>query len=209
VLHHLAVDEGRSDRTVAWGLPAALSGRCEPGDTVTLTARRWTRRVLTVRVDDAGSRGHRGADSAADDAADALHQQVSGTGVSLRAPAAEVTGLLTASEVSQALDLPVVLVDLRTTGGMGMVHFTTTDRKRTVLMLQVVAGTVGELAWRTNSRGTPVPGIGDGAWVSGNRAVARVGDTTLVLTLLGEAKGRTARYPVLLRQAAARATSAR
>jgi hypothetical protein len=159
-----------------------------------------------VRLDEPGRQA---PSTSADQVADELHRDMSSTGMSsaLGAPTVEATALLTASEVTQAFGLPVVLVDLRTLGGMGMVHFTTSDRKRPVLMLQVVAGPLGDMAWRSNSRGTRLPGIADGAWVSGNRGVVRVGGTTIVFTLLGKGKGRTDQYPALLRQAAARAAA--
>ncbi|HEX6872134.1 MAG TPA: hypothetical protein VF163_13635, partial [Micromonosporaceae bacterium] len=47
-VYYFAVDDGRDDRTTAWALPAPLHGSCDTGDTVTLTARRWTRRVISV-----------------------------------------------------------------------------------------------------------------------------------------------------------------
>jgi hypothetical protein len=205
-LYHLAIDDGRKDRTTAWALPAGLVGRCETGDTVTVTARRWTRRILTATLTERGERGHRAGGGADDDAADRLVKAMTETGVAsaFKAPAVEASSLLTADEVTHALGLPVVLVDMRTLGGVGMIHFTTADRKRVVLMMQVVDGAMGTLAWRTNSRGTPVAGIADGAWLNGNRAAVRVAETTVVFTLMGRGKGRTQKYPLLLEQAAAR-----
>jgi len=47
-LHYLALDSGPSDRTTAWGLPSELSGRCDTGETVTVTVRRWSRRVTAL-----------------------------------------------------------------------------------------------------------------------------------------------------------------
>src|SRR5262249_47586673 len=41
-LYYLAVDDGTGDRTTAWGLPSAMSGRAVDGDTVKLSARRWS-----------------------------------------------------------------------------------------------------------------------------------------------------------------------
>lgn len=201
-LYHLAIDEGQRDRTTAWALPAGLVGRCETGDTVRITARRWTRRVLTV---DVVERGHRTAGGQADAAADSLVTAMTGTGAArpFQAPEVDATSLLTADEVGRALGLPVVLVDLRGPGSE-MVHFKTPDGKRVVLMLQVVDGTMGAMAWRANARGTQLAGIADGAWMSDNRAVVRVGDTTIVCTLLGAGKGRTQQYPFLLQQASSR-----
>ena len=49
-LHYLAVDDGSGDKTTAWGLPSELSGRAVDGDTVKLSARRWSRRVTELSV---------------------------------------------------------------------------------------------------------------------------------------------------------------
>jgi hypothetical protein len=47
-LAYLAVDSGPSDRTTAWGLPYEMVGRCDTGDTVSLTVRRWSRRITDL-----------------------------------------------------------------------------------------------------------------------------------------------------------------
>jgi hypothetical protein len=52
---YLAIDDGDGDRTVAWARPAALGGR--PGDTVRVTVRRWTRRVVRLEVTQRGGSG--------------------------------------------------------------------------------------------------------------------------------------------------------
>ena len=49
-LFHLAVDDGRRDCTVAWGLPAHLERSFDSGDVVAIKARRWTRRIIELRV---------------------------------------------------------------------------------------------------------------------------------------------------------------
>jgi hypothetical protein len=54
-LAYLAVDSGPSDRTTAWGLPYEMVHRCDTGDTVTLTARRWSRRITDLTVVPAAS----------------------------------------------------------------------------------------------------------------------------------------------------------
>ncbi|MEV4759567.1 hypothetical protein AB0J86_31345 [Micromonospora sp. NPDC049559] len=48
---HLAIDDGRSDRTRAWVLPAELGDICRLGDVVTVRVRPWTRRVLAATVE--------------------------------------------------------------------------------------------------------------------------------------------------------------
>lgn len=45
---YLAVDDGSAPRTTAWALPAGLA--CEIGETVTIKVRRWSRRVIDLRV---------------------------------------------------------------------------------------------------------------------------------------------------------------
>jgi hypothetical protein len=47
-LYYVAIDDGGSDRTRAWGLPAALTSRAVTGTTVQYTVRPWSRRVLTL-----------------------------------------------------------------------------------------------------------------------------------------------------------------
>lgn len=54
-LHYLAVDDGRADRTVAWACPSELVGLVACGDIVTVTARRWTRRVIRLEVSELAS----------------------------------------------------------------------------------------------------------------------------------------------------------
>ena len=57
-LYYLAIDDGTGDRTTAWAMPAALATQCEVGDTITATTRRWSRRVLSVKVVERGTPGH-------------------------------------------------------------------------------------------------------------------------------------------------------
>lgn len=70
----------------------------------------------------------------------------------------------------------------------------------TVLRAAWAGGTAGQIAWRANARGvaTPLPGIGDEAYASGNRVVMRVGDITLVLTALGGGRMGVPHLPWLL-----------
>jgi hypothetical protein len=53
-LHRFAIDDGRDDRAVAWGCPSDIVGRASCGDIVTITARRWTRRVIELNVQQRG-----------------------------------------------------------------------------------------------------------------------------------------------------------
>jgi hypothetical protein len=47
-LYYVAVDDGGGDRTTAWGLPVELLREAVNGQTVELTVRPWSRRVLTM-----------------------------------------------------------------------------------------------------------------------------------------------------------------
>ena len=63
------------------------------------------------------------------------------------------------------------------------------------------------MAWRANSRGQEVPGIADGAYVNGDRAALRHGDTTVVLTLMGDGRARRDFLPWLLSRVSASTAS--
>ena len=208
-LYYLAIDDGTGEKTTAWACPAALYRQCEVGDTVTATARRWSRRVLSITMVERGSPGHlAGAHETDPVDPDNLITAMLGSGGTSGSRTLDTAvvpaTLLTAEEASQALGIPVTRLDTALPGPVGMVQFSSTDRNRVVLLLQVVDGTMGRLAWRGNSRGDQVAGIGDGALTKGDRAAARVGDTTVILTLVGSAKGRRQGLPWLLQQAVSR-----
>jgi hypothetical protein len=113
--------------------------------------------------------------------------------------------VLTAEEVGQALGMPVRPPERMPAPGTAMFAFATADRGRQVLLVQCVGGAIGRWAWQSHQkRGTPLPGIADGAYQTGDQAAARVGETTLALTLLRDAKGRHHHLPWLLQQAATR-----
>ncbi|RIV41171.1 DUF2207 family protein [Micromonospora radicis] len=197
-LHYLAVDDGSGDRTTAWGLPSQWAGDCHDGDTVTLRVRPWTRRVVGFAVV-----GHGRSRSLAE----ATVPETTGVAAA-RAGAPSVTpqALFPPEEVGQAVGLPVrpaEAVDLP--GPLTGVQFRAAGDGAAVLAVQTVAGTAGQWIWRLNARGQELPGVGDGAYLAGERAVLRVGDRVVLLTLLGVARGRAAYLPWLLAQAAARA----
>jgi hypothetical protein len=224
-LYYIAIDDGRADRTTAWGLPAGLAGRCDTGDTVTTKIRRWPRRIVEITVVEQGTAGHADGSEPADSAtsvgsasvadadnmvsttlASTFGSAAGAMATAMRGPAVTSGSLLTTDEVSQALGLPVKLVDTPAIGPVGMTQYATTDRNRVVLLVQVADGMVGRMAWRTNTRGQQLPGIGDDAWTKDDRAVTRLGDTTVVLTLMRDGKGRRQQLPWLLQQAVARAS---
>jgi hypothetical protein len=178
-LHHLAIDDGRSDRTTAWILPHPLAGGVEAGETVTVTVRRWSRRVTAVDVSERS-----------------------------RATPSGAPALLTADEVARALSLPVQRAQTTTTGPIEEVRFISADRARAVLQLRVAYGAAGLVAWRTNFCGSPLLGIADGAWAHRDRAATRRGDATVLLTLLREGRRRQAELPTLLALVASRLPAA-
>lgn len=55
ILDYLAIDDGTSDVTRAWLMPSGLNHQCDTGDTATITAYRWSRRVKTITRDKRGS----------------------------------------------------------------------------------------------------------------------------------------------------------
>lgn len=197
-LHYLAVDDGTDDRTTAWGLPSEWSGRCHDGDTVTIRVRPWSRRIVELAVVGHGRSRE-------------LHEPATGD-IAAGAPAvrrADAGELLTTEEVARALGRPVRAGDAMALGGvLGGAQFLSADRGKPLLLVQTLGGTPARWAWRANSRGQALPGIGDGAFASGERAALRVGETTVVLTLMGEARDRQAYLPWLAAQCAARVTDA-
>jgi hypothetical protein len=126
----------------------------------------------------------------------------------LTRPAPITEGLLTTDEVGQALGMAIRAPESAPVPGlgMGMTTFRTADRGRQALLLQSATGMAGQFAWRSNRRGTTLSGIGDEAYHNGDRAIVRVGDTTVVLTLLRDARGRHTHLPWLLQQIATRLT---
>ncbi|MFF5055747.1 DUF2207 family protein [Micromonospora sp. NPDC000663] len=192
-LIHLVLDDGTADETTAWGLPGGWGGRCRPGDVVTITGRPWSRRVgaLTVR-------------SSAD-------------------PEPEQTGVLVTDVFGEvdhmrAGPLPISVEDVARVVGQQVrvrrlprrVDFRSERDNSTVLRAAWADGTAGQIAWRANARGvaTPLPGIGDEAYASGDKVVLRVGDITLVLTALGSGRIGTPHLPWLLTRCARDALTA-
>ncbi|MBB5866642.1 hypothetical protein F4553_000021 [Allocatelliglobosispora scoriae] len=204
VTYYLAVDDGSGDHTVAWGMPAAISSRCGTGDTVRITARPWSRRATDITLLEKATAGHRGEASGESEnvVAAAVNRGTDAAGHAL-GTAALSGALLAADEIAQALNVATGVRGLRIPGPGAMVQFTTADR-RPVLMLHAAEGMVGALLWKTNGRGTPLPGIGNAAFIVDDRAVARVGDTTVMLTLLKDARTADDQLPGLLRLAVSR-----
>ncbi|GLI02873.1 DUF2207 family protein [Phytohabitans aurantiacus] len=197
-LHYLAVDDGTDDRTTAWALPSERAGRCHDGDTVTIRVRPWSR--LVVGLDVVGHGRSRALAFAEPMTTVDIDSPVE-AGPARLAP----EDVFTVDQIAQALGMPVRPGDpVPALGPVGSAQYVSADRGKAVLLVQSADGTAGRWAWRGNSRGEALAGIGEGAYVNGDRAALRAGETTVVLTLLGPARGRRTYLPWLLQQAAAR-----
>jgi hypothetical protein len=195
-LHYLAVDDGKADRTVAWGLPSELSSRCEAGDTVTIKVRRWTRRVLTITVDHQGSGRRLDLPDASSEQVETLIADAMGiprprssTRTATAAPAVAVAALLTPDEVSRVVGAPTRAKQSVATPMMPMqlVEFETTQGQQ-VLLMTIASGLPATLALRARKRGTPLPGVGDEAYGGNDWAVAKCGDWVVGLQLRGASR---------------------
>ncbi|MCL6641180.1 MAG: DUF2207 domain-containing protein, partial [Candidatus Rokubacteria bacterium] len=199
VLYYLAVDDGTKDRTTAWGLPAQWSGRCAAGDTVTITSRRWSRRVTALRVDQPGSREY-----------EEESEPATPSGTAPAGPRA-ATDLLTVEEVGRAVGVPVTTV--AAPGAAAMTVFAGPDGKP-VLTLQVISRLMGRvvrflMGAQRSGQAQPVPGVGTEAWVEGDRAFARLADGTMVALALMDRTDARAHLPELLTTAVSRIDRAR
>lgn len=197
VLYYLAVDDGRGDRTTAWGLPAALAGRCDTGDTVTMAVRPWSRRITSLTVDERGGAGH------ADGGEPMQEHRVALPLLAGTDDIPKVTKLLTPQEVASALGFEVELERSPTFGPFRVAQFGVRGRG-TVLMVQVSSGLFGLGVWRAASRGQRLDLDGNEAWLDTDRIAVRRDDVTLVLTLTGVARGRGVDLAWLARRALAR-----
>jgi hypothetical protein len=189
---YLAVDDGSRDRTNAWAKPNPLGGR--PGDTVQIKVRPWSRRVVELSVTD------RTASVAT--TGPATFEELDKPKAVPHIPAQNLSPLV-AGEVAEVLSLPVQSVPTSVPGPFGMQQFSGSDGKA-VLLVQYARGPLVQWAWRANAKGTQLPGVGDGAFVRGNRGVLKVGDVVVLMTLLNAAEGRAAALPALLTSAAER-----
>ena len=205
-LYYLAVDEGTSDRTVAWGLPAEWAHRCSPGDLVRMRVRPWSRRIVEIEVTQStGGYGLHGHDTSAN--LDTLVDEAMGRErpTPLRNRGIQPATLLTPEEVGQALGFAVRARDIGPVSAL----FVSADRGKTVLMVQLMSGMLADLAWRAPKRGTSVPGIADGgAFAHEDGGAARTGDVVVILTLHKDGRQGAAHVPWLLARAVERVTAA-
>jgi hypothetical protein len=183
-LHYLAVDDGTADRTTAWGLPTAQANRCQDGDTVTITARRWSRRVVTIALVEQGAMRRVQVADPDEQNTEALVAVAMG----LKAPAGSTaSALLTAEDVGRALGYPVTV---RTqTSPVPMMQGTVSQfygpDGQEVAVLMAMSGLAARAAMRQRQRLQPLPGIGDEAYTGPGFAGARRGETVVALSLQG------------------------
>jgi hypothetical protein len=195
-LHYLAVDDGTGDATTAWGLPSEWVDRCRDGDTVRMTARRWSRRVLSLDVvarsqvppQAAASPVSAGAETLI--AAELRISTVRGAGGT---PLPSAEHLLTADEVSRAVGVPVTRRGISNTGSRqvseGTVRFEASDG-RALVTLMMGDGTGGKISMMLHRRNPTLPGIGDEAYGGNRWAVGRMGGVVVSVS------ARNSSYPV-------------
>ena len=189
-LDHLAIDDGSADRTTAWGLPSEWGSQCHDGDTVTITVRPWSRRVINVvTVGHGQSR----------ELVDTVTEEETGSLSLTMMPSAAAPPVFPEGAIAQVVGRAVVSSPLP----LGL-QYAAADNGKPLVMVQSLGGLPGRVAWRANSRGQQLPG---GAFVSGDRAAFRLGETTYVVTLLGEGRAGRAHLPWLVAQAGQHAAS--
>jgi predicted membrane protein DUF2207 len=185
-LDYLAIDDGAADETTAWGLPSEWGDRCHDGDVVTVTVRPWSRLVIEVVRHSRGRSPQTGAQTGT------LVRDFFGVEHELRALPVSV------EDVSRVVGQPV-----RPEHRQQGVEFRSETNDAVVLRAEWASGMAGRIAWRANGSvsGTPLPGIGDEAYLSKNHAVMRTGDVTLVLAAVGSGRTGTPHLPWLLSRA--------
>jgi Predicted membrane protein (DUF2207) C-terminal domain len=191
-LYYFAVDDGTKERTKAWARPGRLGG--QPGDTVQMTIRPWSRRVVALAVTERAARAVM--------TGPASFEELDKPKPAAGNPARSLVPLTT-DEVGQVLSLPVQTSPTIVPGPFGIQQFTGGDG-RPVLLVQYARGPLMQWTWRANARGTALPGVGDGAFVDGKRGSLKVGDIIVLMTLMNAAEGRASALPSLLSSAADR-----
>jgi hypothetical protein len=166
---------------------------------VTVRARPWSRRIGALEVVDHGRSRELAESYSEEDTGNLAVEMLSAN----KPPSLDVSALFTADEVGRALGRPVT-VDQSLPALFSWVQYVTADNRRPVLLVQAAGGLPGRVAWKANRRGQELPGIAGGAYVQRDRAVFRVRDSTVVVTLMGEARGADAFLPWLLEQAGQR-----
>jgi hypothetical protein len=179
-------------------------GGCHDGDTVTISVRPWSRRIGEITQVGQGRSRQLIETVTADETGNLALQMLNRASppAAVAAPVVRAGDLFTADEVARVVGRPVVAEPLV----MGL-QFRPAEGGRPLLLVQTVSGLPGRVAWRANSRGQEIPGVAGGAYVNGERAAFRHGDTTVVLTLLGDGRPGQAHLPWLVGQAGARSAA--
>ncbi len=113
--------------------------------------------------------------------------------------------LLTAEEIGHALGVPVQGPQMVRVPGLGRVaSFTTVDGGRQALTVATVDGMAGQALWRRVQRERPAGAPTGGPVVVDTGAAARVGDTTVLLSLPERHRATPDALSSLLQQAVAR-----
>ena len=197
-LYHFAWMTARDDRTVAWACPSEIVHRASVGDTVTVTARRWTRRVIQLDV----VQRARSTAAAVEDtdnivlnalgaggSANAFAAQALAT--ALRAPEIAPAQLISVDEVSRAVGRPVVADGRRPGAAVGPIaveSYVSANGGQRLIFASVATGTAADLAVRMRRRFQALPGIGDEAYAGEHWAIGRRGRNVVMLQLHGDAK---------------------
>jgi Predicted membrane protein (DUF2207) C-terminal domain len=199
-LHHFAIDDGRDNHTVAWACPSQLAARASTGDIVTVTARRWTRRIVNLQIQQHGRERalEVASSSSSEDTGNIVHQALRTHGAAgvfalasaLHAPEVAPTRLVTVEEVAGALGAPVAAQGQASTatGPVSMQSYRSADNDKPLLMVSVATGPTGDLVMRMRRRAQPLPGIGDEAYAGHSWAIGRRGSHVVMLHLYGDAK---------------------
>jgi hypothetical protein len=181
-LDYLAVDDGSADRTVAWAVPISSSTSCRDGDTVAISVRPWSRRIVALTVNGHGREREITPVSPSEEKT-----------ADLAPPAPPSPSIFSTDDVGQMFGRAVEAQPIP----FG-IQYRAADNGKLLLMVQAVSGMPGRLAWRTNSRGVEQP---SGGYLNGDRAAFRIDDTTVVLNLTGDGKVARGALPWLIERA--------
>jgi hypothetical protein len=171
-LARMAVDDGTGDSTRAWGVPVELVGEIAPGDVVTVTARRFTRRVATLHVDTVGP------------------------GRAVRAATDHLTGTVSIAELLQVDEVARVFgqhVTLRGQpkspgGNDSWEYYVSSATGQKIMLASVTVNTAPQFVVKLR-RYTRLPGIGDEAFGDHTFAYGRRGIRTVQLRVAQAARG--------------------
>jgi hypothetical protein len=185
--HCLVVDDGRADRTTAWALPTELVADLAVGDVVTISGRRWSRRVDSIELVEAG----RGRELAAVEARAAAAYEAARESRRRKTPrrsARRLFHFVSHATISETLGVPVTL-QREPTPGMLLGVYVNEDGKPIVNVQIHTGGYASALMAARRRRRTPIPGIGDEAYAGRNWVAAGKGDWAVALDLRRRGRG--------------------